>query len=281
MEAIAEPRPHPLVGTQLVRSWLPEGEPRAEIVLVHGIGEHTGRYDRLGRMLAESGFSLVGADLIGWGGTGGRRGYVRDWADYLDQVQGLVERARGTGRPTVLFGQSMGGLIALEYTLCERPKPDLLVATAPSLKAGARWQRRLASVLGSILPVLPLPARIEGDQLSRDPAVGDAYFADPLVNRSATVGFGKLFFEAMDRTRSACSRLDVPTLILHGGQDSLVPSACTADLETMPLVERWFFPGLRHELFNEPEGREILGDVIGWITDRLARGQATSTTSAR
>lgn len=269
METVAEPRPHPLVGTQLVRSWNPSGEARAEIVLVHGVSEHTGRYQRVGRLLAEAGFSVTGADLIGWGGTGGRRGDVRDWAHYLDQVQGLMEAAKERGRPTILMGFSMGGLIALEYALSERPAPDLLVVAAPSLRGGGRWQRWLTAILGRILPGVPVPARLKGDQLSRDPAVAEAYFSDPLVYTAATIRFGRLLFEAMDRTRSACHRLEVPTLLLHGGHDSIVPSTCTVPLGTIPAVERRFYPRLRHELFNEPEGPELIAEVLEWISERL------------
>lgn len=270
MESVAEPRPHPVVGTQLVRSWKPVGEPAAEVVLVHGLSDHTGRYERTARLLAEAGFFVTGPDLIGWGGTGGRRGDVRDWSLYLDQVQSFVESARETGRPVVLLGHSMGALLALEYTLSERPHPDLLVLSAPSLKGGAGWQRRLAVMLGKLLPVVALPTGITGDQLSRDPAVGEAYSADPLVDLRATIRLGNLLFAAMDRTRNACTRLQVPTLLLHGGHDSVVPSSCTVQLGALACVERRFYPHLRHEIFNEPEGPEVVAEVIDWIVRRLA-----------
>ncbi|MFP3913318.1 MAG: alpha/beta fold hydrolase [Actinomycetota bacterium] len=275
MEAasIAEPRPHPRVGNQLVRSWPATGTPaRAEVILVHGLSEHTGRYERVGRLLAEAGMEVIGADLVGWGGTGGRRGHVRDWVAYLDQVEALMEDAAGRGAERVLLGHSMGGLIALEYALSQRPGPDLLVLSAPSLVGGSRGQRRLATILDPILPILSIPGGIEGDQLSRDPSVGEAYFRDPLVHTAATIRFGRQFFQAMDRTRSALPRLGVPTLVLHGGHDSLVPSTCTVDLGELPGVERRFYPHLRHELLNEPEGPEIVAEIIAWIDAHLSRG---------
>lgn len=267
--SLAEPRTHPVVGTQLIRSWMPEGTPRAEIVLVHGLAEHTGRYERVSTLLAQAGFAVRGADLIGFGGSGGRRGYVRDWAHYLDQIQALVEEAKATGRSTVLLGHSMGGLLALEYALAERPAPDLLVLSAPSLRGGTRAERRLAAILTRVVPILPVSNRRRGERLSRDPTVGDAYFNDPLVYPSTTTRLGHLMFEAMDRTRAAAGRLQIPTLVLHGDHDSIVPSTCTVALGALPMVDRRRYPGLRHELFNEPEGPEVVADVIEWLTGHL------------
>lgn len=267
--SVAEPRTHPVSGTQLIRTWAPAGAPQAEIVLVHGLAEHTGRYERVGGLLADAGFAVRGADLIGWGGSGGRRGYVRDWAHYLDQIQALVEEAKATGRPSILLGHSMGGLLSLEYALAERPVPDLLVLSAPSLRGGTRLQRRLAAILTKVAPIVPVPNRLRGDQLSRDPAVGEAYFSDPLVYTSTTARLGHSMFEAMDRTTASTGRLQIPTLVLHGDHDSIVPSTCTVPLGALPIVDRRRYPGLRHELFNEPEGAEVVGDVIEWLTGHL------------
>ncbi|HEX7099846.1 MAG TPA: alpha/beta hydrolase [Acidimicrobiia bacterium] len=280
--SVAAPVPHPTVGTQLVRTWSPDGEPLAEVVIVHGIAEHSGRYERTGGILADAGFSVRAMDLVGCGATGGRRGDVADWTLYLDQVERQLEEARAMGRPVVLLGHSMGGLIALEYTLAERPRPDLLVLSAPALRGGAPWQHKLAPVLARVVPILPVPNALKGEQLSRDPAVGEAYFSDPLVYTSATARMGHQLFAAMDRTRAAIDRLEVPTLVLHGGDDTIVPPSASADLERVPCVERRLYPGLRHEIFNEPEGPEFLAEVAEWIGNRLGTGgQATSTTNAR
>lgn len=268
--SLATSRDHPVVGCQLIRTWTPKETPKAEIVLVHGIAEHSGRYERTGGLLAEAGFSVTAADLVGCGATGGRRADIHDWAHLLDQVEALVSDVRKSGREVVLLGHSMGGLIALEYALSERPRPDLLVLSAPALKGGARWQRRIAPFLAKIAPTLPIPNKVKGEQLSRDPAIGEAYFADPLVHPSSTPRFGSKLFAAMDRTRSAMSRLDIPALVLHGGMDSIVRPTVTVELGSQPVVERRVYPALRHELFNEPEGPKVIAEVAEWITSRLA-----------
>lgn len=237
---------------------------------MHGIAEHCGRYENTGGLLAEAGFRVRSADLIGCGATGGRRGDIADWADFLDQVGSLVAEARADGDTVVLMGHSMGGLIALEYALSERPRPDLLVLSAPSLSGGSAWQRRLAAVLSRVAPRLSVPNLLKGEQLSRDPSVGERYFADSLVHTSTTARMGHALFTAMDRAQAALSRLDVPTLVLHGGSDTIVPPTATVELGSLPDVERRLYPGLRHELFNEPEGPDIVADVSDWISARLA-----------
>ncbi len=265
----AEPRPHPVVGSQLVRTWSPPGPVRAGVVLVHGIAEHSGRYERTGCLLAEAGFEVSAADLVGFGATGGKRGHVDDWGEFLDQVEVLVSQARSTVRDVVLLGHSMGGLIALEYALTDRPSPDLLVLSAPLLEWGAAWQRKSAPLAAKLMPRMMFPNGVKGDQLSRDPAVGEAYFADPLVLGRASAKVGAELFAAMERTRAGLTRLEIPTLVIHGGSDSIVPPTATVELGAYPGVERRLYPKLRHELFNEPEGPEVVSEVIEWIVARL------------
>jgi alpha-beta hydrolase superfamily lysophospholipase len=258
---------------ELVRTWPAAGEPWAVLVVVHGLGEHSGRYEPVAGPASAAGIEVLSFDLIGHGSTGGRRADIDDWSRFLDQVQVHVEEARKSGLPVVLYGHSLGGLIALEYTLSERPRPDLLVLSAPALKGGSVWQRTVAPVLGRLAPTLAIPNAITGEQLSRDPAVGDAYFGDPLVLTKATTRFGAGLFEAMDRTRAAIATLDVPTLVIHGGSDVLVQPDASLPLSGHPMVERRLYPKLRHECHNEPERSQVVGEVIEWIEGRL-RGTA-------
>lgn len=258
------------LGVELVREWVPAGEPEARIVLVHGISEHSGRYERTGALLAAAGFHVRGFDLYGCGGTGGRRGDVDRWERYHDQIQRHLEWARGHPQPVVLFGHSMGGNLALGYVLSRRPQPDLLVVSAPALGGGAGWQKALAGVVARLAPSVPIPSGIKGEQLSRNPEVGEAYFADPLVYPKATPRLGKALFDAMDQVREACmAGLAVPTLALHGGDDTVVPPQSTAFLVEVPNVERRLLPGLRHEILNEPEGPEVVAQIVDWIRARI------------
>ncbi|CAN5854751.1 alpha/beta hydrolase [soil metagenome] len=261
----ATPRPHDVVGSQLVRRWEPLSDPVAEVVLIHGIAEHSGRYEKVGASLAGDGLAVTAPDLVGFGLTGGRRGDVDDWVLYLDQVEQFVGEALATGRPVVVMGQSMGGLICLEYVLSERPPPHLVVLMAPALVGGQLWQHLLAPVMARLAPTLRLPNVLNGEQLSRDPAVADAYFADPLVYTRSSCRLGNELFEAMKRTRAAVERLDLPTLVLHGGLDSIVSPTATVELGATARVERRLYPQLRHEVLNEPEGADLISEISAWI----------------
>jgi len=254
---------------ELVREWEPESAPRAHVVLVHGIAEHCGRYERTGSLLADAGFFVRSFDLIGFGGSGGARGDIDDWSRYHDQVQRHVEWARQQGGPLILMGHSMGGNLALGYVLAGRPRPDLLVLTAPALGGGATWQRAIAGMVSKIAPKLPVANTLKGEQLSRDPEVGEKYFSDPLVYAKSTTRLGALLFESMDDLTRTCTELDMPTLVLHGAADTIVPPQSTAVLGEIPCVERRLLPNLRHEILNEPEGPEVVQQIVDWIDAKI------------
>lgn len=260
-------------GTPLhVRQWKPSGKPWARVLIVHGIGEHSGRYERTGRLMAEAGLDVEAFDLRGHGLSGGRRVYIRRWSDYLDDVEVRLAALRQPGLALVLFGHSLGATIALDYACSGRPAPDLLVLSAATLDANVpAWQRAVAPILSRVAPTLVLANPISGDQLSRDPAVGRAYFADPLVQPRTTTRLGAEFFAAMKRLRSELTRLNVPTLVIHGGEDTLVPTAVSEPLAKVPGVERRVLPGLRHETLNEPEGPEVVAGVVEWIRAHVPR----------
>jgi alpha-beta hydrolase superfamily lysophospholipase len=265
MPATARANPHPEIGNELVRDWAPEGEPRVYVVLVHGLGEHSGRYARTGDLLAGAGYHVRSFDLIGAGGSGGRRWDIDEWSRYHDQIGTHVQWARSHGAPVVLMGHSMGGALALGYALSDRPRPDLLVLSAPALSGGAGWQRALAPIAGKLAPTLSLANNVKGEHLSRDPAVGEAYMADPLVSTKSTCRLGARLFEEMDRLSRQLGELDIPTLVIHGGEDRLVPTVSSEPLAAIDCVDRKVYDGLRHETLNEPEGPQVVSDIVEWV----------------
>ncbi len=267
-------------GTALyMRHWPAAGasgtEPWAVVLIVHGIGEHSGRYERTGRMLSEAGLDVRALDLRGHGLSEGRRVYVSSWNDYLDDLAVTLAGVRRPGLPTILLGHSMGALISLTYVCSSRPAPDLLVLSAPPLGAAVPlWQRVAAPLLNRVVPGLVIANPIAGDQLSRDLAVGAAYFADPLVQPRSTVRLGAELMAAMKRARGDLSELDVPTLVIHGGADTLVPTHLSEPLGRVPGVERRVLPNLRHETLNEPEGPEVVAQIVGWLQVRVGPASA-------
>ena len=261
--------PHPDIGTELVRDWEPGGEPKAYIVLVHGLAEHSGRYERTASLFAEAGFHVRGFDLIGAGGSGGRRWDIDEWGRFHDQVGTHVAWAKETSAPVVLMGHSLGGNIALGYALSDRPSPNLLVLSAPALAGGASWQRSLAPILARVAPKVSVPNMVNGEHLSRDPAVAEAYFADPLVVTKSTARLGAHIFDQIDDLKRRIHELDIPTLVIHGGDDRIVPTWSSEALGELASCERKVYEGLRHETLNEPEGPQVVADIVTWIDSHL------------
>jgi alpha-beta hydrolase superfamily lysophospholipase len=244
------------------------------VLLVHGLGEHSGRYEHVGDQLTGAGLEVHAYDHRGSGGSSGRRGHVDRWEQYHEDLAerlGAVRAAAGT-RPVVLYGHSMGGLVVLGYLLSDRPKPDLVVLSSPGLDSTlASWKKTLAPALSRILPKLAVPNGIDGSTLSRDPAVAAKVGADPLAIKASTTRFGAEALAEQARIRREYAGLRLPTLVLHGLDDGLVPAQASEILASNPSVERRTYPGLRHELHNEPEGPAIVGEIIDWIREARPR----------
>ena len=263
-------------GTQLlVRRWPAEGVRWwADVLLVHGIAEHSGRYEKVGEWLAGSGIAVSAFDLRGFGGSAGKRAFVERWTDYHDDLRDMLAmvRADGGDRPVAMYGHSMGGLIALGYAVSDPPRtlPDALVLSAPAIDATIpAWKRAIAGVLGSVAPTMALKNDFDGELLSRDPEVGRIYLADPANYHRTAVRLGAEAFTEQRRIKAALGRLTIPTLVYHGGQDRLVPTASSEPLGELRAVTRRTYPALRHESHNEPEGAEVVADVVVWLRSVL------------
>jgi alpha-beta hydrolase superfamily lysophospholipase len=205
-------------------------------------------------------------DLRGFGRSGGRRAAVDRWDDYLDDLVGDIAAARLLGVPVVLMGHSLGGLIAASYALSDRPQPDLLVLSAPAIDSAIpRYKKIAARILGRLVPHKEIPNDLDGSRLSRHAAVGERYFADPLNHHSTTVGLGREALLAAEQVRDRLSELRIPTLVIHGGADSIVPPPISAPLAALPGVSRVLLPSFRHECFNEEGGEVAIDTVAAWI----------------
>jgi alpha-beta hydrolase superfamily lysophospholipase len=258
----------------LTRHWEVDApSPRAAVLIVHGLGEHCGRYEHVGDRFAAVGMAVFSWDLRGFGASEGERAYVDRWAQFHDDVEDRLAYVRATvasDLPVVLYGHSMGGLIALGYCVDDRPQPNLLVLSAPGIDDDlAAWKRAAAPILARFAPRLRIANGVRSSMLSRDRARQEAADHDPLMLGSSTTRFGALAFAAQPRVRAAIDRLAVPTLVIHGLDDPVVPARATEALGALPNVTRRTYPGVRHELHNEPEGPGVLDDVVAWIDAQL------------
>jgi alpha-beta hydrolase superfamily lysophospholipase len=243
------------------------------MLIVHGLAEHSGRYEHVGRAFAEAAIDVEALDLRGFGRSPGPPAFIERWSDYHDDVaERLASRRREVhGRPLVLLGHSLGGLLALGYVLTDRPKPDLLILSAPAIGSSIPgWKRLAAGALNRVSPHTQVGNDLDGADLSRDPEIGKRYFADPLNRHTSSVRLGVEGFAEQQRVVASINEgrdLPVPTLVIHGEADRIVPVGFSAPLAALPNVTRLTYPDLRHELHNEPEGPAILARVTAWVLE--------------
>jgi len=261
-------------GTTLIaRRWAPSGDHWASVLLVHGLAEHSGRYEHVGDHLAAAGLDVHAMDLRGFGASGGRRAWVDRWSQFHDDLAERIASIRASSTsPLVMYGHSMGGLVCLGYVLDGRAMPDLLVLSAPAIDASIpAWKRVLARVLGRVAPRTMVANGLDDAHLSSDPGVGIAYRADPLNVHTSTVGFGLRAFAEQQRVRRDLDRLSIPTFVIHGADDRIVPVRVSQVLDGRTSVTRRVYPDVRHELHNEPAAAGgVLDDVVDWIRDQIS-----------
>lgn len=256
------------------RGWIPE-VPRATVLVVHGYAEHSGRYEHVGQYLAERGFATHAYDHRGHGRSAGRRCHVDRFDEYLEDLALVLEqvRAERAGDPAFLIGHSMGGLVVATFTRERKPDVSGVVLSGAALALPEGNSRiRLARLMRAILPRLRLDAGLDLQGLSTDPRVIEAYLADPLVERKMTASLAAELLGAVERTGPNGSDVAPPLLVLHGGDDPICPPDGSERFAAAAREGRFVrYPGLRHEIFNEPSHRDVLHDVVAFFDEQLGR----------
>jgi alpha-beta hydrolase superfamily lysophospholipase len=252
--------------------------PRCAILVVHGHGEHSGRYEDFAECMAERGCSVYAFDQRGHGRSEGRRGHARSMDVLLqdvDRVRNHVAGLAGAGVPLVLLGQSMGGLIGLRYQQEFAPPVNGLVLVAPWLATAMkvpRWKSLATPLLSRLLPALPFRTRLDPEHLSRDPAEVAAYRDDPLVHDTITPRLFSEIAMAMGQAPVRAERLRVPVLLVVGDDDPIVDTprslAFVRSLSTVD-VSILCYRGLRHAPLHEPERGRVIRDIAAWLDGRL------------
>jgi alpha-beta hydrolase superfamily lysophospholipase len=260
------------------REW-PLGDARATVLLVHGLGEHIGRYEHVAAQLQRGGHRVVGYDQRGHGSSAGARGRLHHADDLLHDLALVIDavRAQHPGALTLL-GHSMGGLIAARMVAAAlqadvpawwRPV-DALVLSSPALDLGMSGaQKALLAVLGPLAPNLAVNNGLKPAWISRDPAVVKAYAADPLVHDRVTPRLVRFLVDAGVFVHAHAAQWRVPTLLLYAGSDRCVAPAGSAAFEAAApkhVVTSRAFPVLFHEIFNEPEQAAVFEVLRAWLS---------------
>ena len=255
------------------RAWLPDGAARGVICLVHGVGEHIGRYVWDAEAFTAAGYILAGFDQRGYGQSQGQRGYVRSFEVYFDDIDAFLGEVtrRWPDQKRFLYGHSMGAILVLAYTPVRKPRIAGVIATAPGLKSSVEEQKgkvALAKVLGQLMPALSMDNGIDVNAICRDPKVVEAYLNDPLVHRRVTTGWGKAMLDDIALAFKHAGSFPQPLLLLHGGNDEIAyPSSSTAFAELAPKdkVTLKIWDGFKHELHTDPERAQVFKVMVDWL----------------
>jgi alpha-beta hydrolase superfamily lysophospholipase len=249
------------------------------VVVVHGLGEHAGRYAILAEALSARGYAVLSYDLRGHGKSEGLRGHVASFDMYLQDLARVISSAEeclpGPG-PAFLYGHSMGGLVVLRHLQVGHATAPGVILSAPWLATAApipRWKLALASVLRRIAPWLAIPTSLDVEELTSDPELQRAYHADRLIGHRISVGLFDAVREAQARAL-AHGPVSLPMLVLVPGEDRIMDSDLTLEWArgAGPLVEVLRLAGMRHEPHNEKGRAEVLAALADWL-DARTRGR--------
>ncbi len=260
----------PATGQKLLsRVWV-SPKARGWLVLVHGFGEHGGRYLPLGSALAEQGIGVICTDLPGHGRSSGARGDCHSIQQHVEMLQAVARDLCGVTRSLAVFGHSLGGLIAVHWALRSPASLRCLILQGPLLEVGFRippWKIRLADGLARVWPAAPVPMGLNPAWLSHDEEVVRQYRRDPLIVRAMTARASVVIRMAMAQAREQAPAVTVPTLMMWGTADQVV---------SVPACEQWYatlicerrlktFSGSFHELHHEAVREDARNELVQWV----------------
>ena len=257
------------------RRWRPGASPKAVLPIVHGHGEHSGRYANVADWFVPRGYSVYAVDLRGHGRSQGKRGALGDFGEYREDVRAFLELVQeAEPAPAFLLGHSLGGLIALDYALRGSDGLAGIVASGPVLSAPgvSPFLLWLSKILAQLWPGLTLESGLDTSALSRDPAVVEAYVNDPLVHSKGSARMASEMMRTVDWTQAQAGELALPCLIVHGSEDRLCPpGASRVFIENVTFADKEYieYEGYFHEVYNDLGKEQVFADVEAWLERHL------------
>lgn len=258
------------------RGWAPE-KPKAVVCLIHGHGEHVGRYEHVAEALTGQGYALLGFDLRGHGRSGGPRGHTPSLEALLEDIDLFWAQVdqRYPGRPRFLYGHSMGGNLVINYALRRHPDLRGVVATGPWLELAFQppaVQVALGKLMNRLFPAFTQESGLETKALSHDARVVEAYEKDPLVHSKISARLFVSVYEAGRWAMQHASDFPLPLLLMHGEADRITSAEASRRFAAAVPSGRCtlrIWPGLYHEIHNEPEKEQVLQVLLDWLNAHL------------
>jgi acylglycerol lipase len=256
--------------------WIPQ-DPIALVVIVHGLGDHIGRFGKLVQRLTAEGLACALYDQRGHGRSQGRRGHVERFMDWVDDLASFVHFSASMvpeGLPAFILGHSLGGLIGINYLLVHALPIDGMVAVAPALRPTVRvpaWKIKWYARLARFFPEVAVANGIRFSDITNDPDAVAALAKDPLFHQRLTLWGGLEILRNLERLHEYPHRIHVPMLVLTGSEDRVVdPRETERFFEQLASEDKQYrcYPGMYHDLFHDVGGGEVLDEIALWIADR-------------
>lgn len=264
------------------RSWVPRAPVRS-LAIVHGFGEHSGRYEHVATWFSRRGTAVYSFDLRGHGRSAGRRGHVESFADYLNDLDfflGRVERESGS-LPITLLGHSMGGLITTAYAVERNPSVQSLITSGAALALSSElsgFKITLARLFNKIAPRLSMNAGLDASAISSESEEVKRYVEDPLVHGLSTASHAAALIDQIERVRGRGAEVKIPMFVTHGALDRLCPPTGsmafhqslpgTIPGSSAPHAAFRMYERSCHEILNDVEREQVMADMLDWIECR-------------
>ena len=257
--------------------WLPSEQHRGNILLAHGIGEHSGRYQNFAEFFTENGFAVLALDLQGHGKSAGKRGHIPQFHDFVDDLEKLrTETLQDQkDKPSFVLGHSMGGLIAFLYLLRYQENVKGAIFSSPALALKMKipkWKTILGKIMAKIAPSITMSNEINADFLSHDKSVVTSYKKDELVHDQVSAGLFSSMMEAMALCSKRGNKITVPALLLLGENDVLIGKEGAQEIFNLISSENKetvIIEGAYHEIFNEIDKLKVYKIVLNWLSANI------------
>ncbi len=255
------------------QKWIADGPVKAVVVLVHGLGEHIGRYNHVAKFLNQNQISVYGFDHRGHGKSSGKRGHIGSNQFFISDIDTMIDLAKqdNPGLPVFLYGHSLGGNMVLYYSLFKNPSITGIISTSPGIGTGEPvppLKLMAAKILKTLLPAMTMDNGLDVNNLSHNPQVIKDYQEDPLVHPLISAKLAMLMFSNGDWIIENAGKFNLPLLLLQGEKDHIVNLDKTKQFaEKVPnsMITFKIFPELYHEMHNEYEQEQVLNFILNWI----------------
>jgi acylglycerol lipase len=254
-----------------VHHWAPPGNPLAQAVLIHGLGEHCGRYEHVAAAFTKAGFALQGMDLRGHGHSGGPRGHAPNYDILMQDIDALIQALRlQSPLPLFLYGHSLGGNLVINYLLRRQPGVTGAIAASPLLQTtqpSPPWKLAIGKMLRPIWPRISMSNGLDSRDLSHDPLVIEKYRRDPLVHRRVSASLGVAMLEAGQWALEHAAELTTPLLLLHGQEDRITSAEASRLFaqRSGPICSLKLWPDCFHELHNDQHSKRVIDYMTHWM----------------